>query len=58
MNYYLILFIVLYIILIHFIAKFIGTKREIGYGESIFWSVLLTPIVGFIITISSKSTAK
>jgi len=40
------------------VAKYIGEKREIGYGKSVFWSILLSPIVGFIITKMSKLTDK
>ena len=54
MNYIWIIIIVLYILLTHLIAQYIGAKREIGYGKSVFWSILLTPIIGFIITILSK----
>ena len=46
--------IVVYIVLTHLIAKHIGAKREIGYGKSVFWSILLTPIIGLIITKMSK----
>jgi len=58
MNYIWIIIIALYIVLIHLVAKYIGEKREIGYGKSVFWSILLSPIIGFIITILSKRTAK
>ena len=36
------------------IAHYLGRKRKIGYGKSIFWSIVLGPIVGLIITLSSK----
>lgn len=58
MNYILILVVVLYIVLTHLIARYIGEKREIGYGKSVFWSVVLTPIIGFVITIMSKQLNK
>ena len=58
MNYIWIIIIALYIVLTHLVAQYIGTKREIGYGKSVFWSILLRPIIGFIITILSKQTAK
>ncbi len=58
MNYIWIIIIALYIVLTHLVAQYIGAKREIGYGKSVFWSILLTPIIGFIITILSKQTAK
>jgi hypothetical protein len=44
----------LYIVLTHLIGQYIGTKREIGYGKSILWSIALSPIIGFIRTIISK----
>ena len=58
MNYIWIAMILVYIILTHLIAQYIGAKREIGYGKSVFWSILLSPIVGFIITKMSKLTDK
>lgn len=55
MNYITLIIIgVLEIVTIHSIAQFIGTKRKIGYGKSVFWSIVLTPIIGLIITLSSK----
>lgn len=40
------------------IAKFLGTHRHIGFFWSMFFSLLLTPVVGLIITIlSPKKTA-
>jgi len=54
MNYIWILIIALYIVITHLIAQYIGTKRKIGYGKSIFWSILLSPLIGFIITTLSK----
>jgi Na+-driven multidrug efflux pump len=50
----IVLIIVLEIAVIHSIAQYIGTKRKIGYGKSVFWSIVLTPIIGLIITLSSK----
>ena len=54
MNYIWILIIVLYIVLTHLIAQYIGTKRKIGYGKSILWSILFSPIIGLIITSLSR----
>ena len=54
MDYIWIAIIVVSIVLTHLIAKHIGAKREIGYGKSVFWSMLLTPIIGLIITKMSK----
>jgi len=44
MDYIWIAIIVVYIVLTHLIAKHIGAKREIGYGKSLFWSMLFSPI--------------
>lgn len=49
----------IYILLIfvaatHLIAEYIGTKREIGYAQSVFWSIMLSPFIGLIITLCSK----
>ena len=55
MEYIWIAITVVYIILTHLIAKHIGAKREIGYGKSVFWSILFSPIIGLIITKMSKS---
>jgi Na+-driven multidrug efflux pump len=54
MDYIWSAIIVVYIVLTHLIAKHIGAKRKIGYGKSVFWSILLTPIIGLIITKMSK----
>lgn len=53
-----IIIIAIYIVLTHLIAKYIGAKREIGYGMSVFWSILFSPILGFFITILSKQTTE
>jgi Na+-driven multidrug efflux pump len=54
MNYTWILIIILYIALTHLIAQYIGTKRKIGYGQSVLWSILFSPIIGLIATLLSK----
>jgi uncharacterized membrane protein YhaH (DUF805 family) len=54
MEYIWIAVTVVYIVLTHLIAKHIGAKREIGYGKSVFWSILFSPIIGLIITKMSK----
>ena len=54
MEYIWIAIIVVGIVLTHLIAKHIGAKREIGYGKSVFWSMLLTPIIGLIISKMSQ----
>lgn len=54
MNYTVIFAIALYIALTHMIAQYIGTKRQIGYGQSVLWSIVFSPIIGLIITLLSK----
>jgi len=54
MDAILILTIILYFALTHLIAQYIGTKRKIGYGKSVLWSILFSPIIGLIITLLSK----
>ena len=58
MNYIWIAIIIIYIVLTHLIAQYIGVKREIGYGKSVFWSILLSPLVGFFITKMSNPIEK
>ena len=57
MNYTWVI-IIIYIVLTHLIAKNIGEKREIGYGKSILWSMVLTPIIGYFITKMSNPIKK
>jgi len=57
-NFIWISIIVLYLALTHLIAQYIGTKRKIGYGKSILCSILLSPVIGFIITSLSKPIEK
>jgi len=59
MNFITIIIIAVFeIAVIHSIAQYIGTKRKIGYGKSFFWSIVLTPVIGLIITLSSKKFDK
>jgi hypothetical protein len=44
-----------YIFITHLIAKYIGEKREIGYRNIIIWSLLLSPLIGLLIALSSKN---
>ena len=57
-SFTVIIIIVLGIVITHSIAQYICTKRKIGYGKSVFWSIVLTPIIGLIITLSSKKIDK
>ena len=50
----LIIIVCIYIIATHLIGKYIGRNREIGYGKSIFWSILFSPLIGLIITLMSQ----
>ena len=54
MNYSWILIVIGYFLFSHLIAQYIGAKREIGYGKSVFFSVLFSPLLGLLITLSSK----
>ena len=59
MNFILVaLTYLIYIVLTHLIAKNIGTKREIGYGKSILWSILFSPVIGYFVTKMSKPIEK
>ena len=49
-----ILVAIVYVVLTHIIAQYIGTKRKIGYGKSVFWSILFTPVIGLVITLLSE----
>ncbi len=54
MNYIFILVVVLYFVATHLIAQHIGTKRKIGYGHSVLWSILFSPVIGLIVTLLSR----
>ena len=58
MNYIWILTIVLYIVLTHLVAKHLGEKRKIGYGKTVFWSLMITPIIMFLILIIYNQPVK
>lgn len=45
MRFLVILGIVLYFVLTHWVAMYIGGKRKIGYSKTVFWSFLLSPII-------------
>ena len=46
-------FVLIYLYATNLVAKTFGTKRQIGYRKSIYWCILLTPIIGLIVTLSS-----
>ncbi len=37
----------------YLVAEFLGRKRRIGYAQSLFWCLLLTPILGIWIILLS-----
>ena len=53
MNYIWVLIIALYIVLTHIVAKNIGAKRKIGYGKTVFWSLMISPIIMYFVAKSS-----
>ena len=53
MNYAWIVTVILFFALTHLVAEKIGDRREIGYGKTVLWSLMLTPIIAFFIAISS-----
>lgn len=54
MDYLWIIIGAIDVICAHFIAQYIGRKRKIGYGKSVFWSIVLGPLFGLIITLWSR----
>jgi len=52
-NYFLIAFIV-NVILAFLIAEYLGSKRNIGFGWSLFFSLLFGPLIGLLITLISR----
>jgi Na+-driven multidrug efflux pump len=58
MNYTPIMMLLLYVVLTHLIAQYLGAKRRIGYGRSVFWSVLFSPLIGLLVTLSSEKIEK
>ena len=53
MNFIWIISTALYFMFTYLIAKYIGSERHIGYTKSIYWSILLSPIIGLFISLSS-----
>jgi hypothetical protein len=58
MNYVWIVTVILFFALTHLVADKIGKKRTIGYGQTVLWSLLLTPIIAFFIVKSSPKVNK
>ena len=53
MKYDWITGVLIYLYATFLVSKVFGEKRQIGYRKSIYWCILLTPIIGLIITLSS-----
>ncbi len=53
MTYDWIIGVIVYLFATQFIAKTIGTHRQIGYQKSVYWCIVLTPVIGLIVTLSS-----
>ncbi|HQU96070.1 MAG TPA: hypothetical protein PLO39_07980 [Saprospiraceae bacterium] len=53
MNYVWIITVMLFFELTHLVAEKIGSYRKVGYGKTVLWSLMLTPIIAFFIAISS-----
>ena len=58
MNYAWIVTVILFFALTHLVVEKVGKNREIGYGKTVLWSLLLTPIIAFFIAISSPKLNK
>lgn len=40
------------------VAQAFGAHREIGYRKSVYWCIVLTPIIGLVITLLSSRIKK
>ncbi len=52
-QYMVVFLLIVNVALAHLVAENIGRKRRIGYGKSVFWSILFSPIIGYFITLAS-----
>lgn len=57
MNFTWFVVVALYFGLTHLIANFIGIHRQIGYGKSVYWCIVLSPVIGLLIVLSSPRSA-
>ncbi len=57
-QYMVIALLLMNVFFAHVVAEQIGRKRRIGYGKSVFWSILFSPIIGFFITVASPKRFK
>jgi hypothetical protein len=58
MNFIWIIAVALTFVFTYLIAKYIGTHRQIGYSKSIYWCILLSPIIGLFIVLSSPKLSE
>lgn len=56
MNYTWIVTVILFFALTHLVAEKVGKKREIGYGKTVLWSLLLTPIIAFLLLFQARKS--
>lgn len=47
------LFLIINLVVSLLIARYLGSRRNIGFGWSLFFCLFLSPFLGFIITILS-----
>lgn len=40
------------------VAQAFGTHREIGYRKSVYWCIVLTPVIGLVVTLLSPRIKK
>jgi len=58
MNAYGVFMSIIMLIIAFAIAYFLGRKRQIGFGWSLFFCFFLSPLIGFIITMLSRKYYK
>ncbi|HRG01193.1 MAG TPA: hypothetical protein PKZ75_08760 [Bacteroidia bacterium] len=58
MKYDWITGVLIYLYATQLIAQAIGTHREIGYSKSVYWCIVLTPIIGLVVTLLSPKIKK
>lgn len=58
MKYDWITGVLIYLYATQLIAQAIGVHREIGYRKSVYWCIVLTPIIGLVVTLLSPRIKK
>lgn len=58
MKYDWITGVLIYLYATQLIAQAIGARREIGYRKSVYWCIVLTPIIGLVVTLLSPKIKK